>query len=362
LVAGLVVAAGVAVLPWRPRLAPHPLAFEADLEPTRVEDRVDAAFSARRGRLIALGERATLEQALELDDRLSEALRQTGAEVQTLTDLLPSARTQGERLLRARTQGAELRTRLTHTLAEAGLRPDLCAPFLAALARPAPATLAELMATDLAFAARVHLAKTERGYAIAIYARTEPARRAEAEHAVHEAGGQVAGAPVVEAEIARLLASDLHRVTALSVAAVALLLVLYYRRALPVALVLSPLACAWAAFVLCAPRLSLWNLVALPLCIGYGIDDHIFLVGRFREGASPGQALRLAGRAVALTSLATLAGFGSLALAELSGVRSLGAAGALAVGTCFLSALTVLPALLGVVSTRTREPDHTANS
>lgn len=82
--------------------------------------------------------------------------------------------------------------------------------------------------------------------------------------------------------------------------------------------------------------------------IGYGIDDHIFLVHRYEAepGAGTGKVLATTGRAIVLTSLSTMAGFAGLAAARFDGLRLLGLSGALAVLLCLLAAFAVLPALL----------------
>jgi predicted exporter len=347
----------------QPRFAPHPLAFEASLEPTRVEDRVDAVFGGRRGRIIGLLEAPDLEPLLEADDRLAEALRALApGRVQSLGDLLPSRATQQARLLRVTSRREALISRLSATLEAAGLRAAAFAPFFAALRAPQLATLGALEGSELAIAARSLVRRTDAGWAVAAYLRPDAAaERAAAERAVADAGGAATGAPLVEQEIAAALPGDLRRVTAVATAGVVVLLLLYYRRARPVLLVLGPLGVAWIGFAALAPPFSVWNILALPLVVGYGIDDHVFIVGRALEGQCPGGALRHAGRAVVLTSLATLASFASLALASFAGIRALGGAGALAVGLCLFSALVVLPALLGgftAVSGRTRKADH----
>ena len=350
-VAGLVV--GAACWFVHPRLAAHPLAFEATMGPSRVEERIEQLFGRRRGRLIALSEAATLEEALAKNDRVTAFLRSfvpTG--VQSLSDLLPSAATQAQRGQRIRT--SRLADDLRKNLDDAGLRAEAFEPFFAQLRNPSPATRAELEYSDLAPIVRSELA----GTSVAAYAL--PASSEQLPQLVHEvqlAGAAATGAPLVEADIARALPRDLWRTSLISVGAVALLLLAYYRRLRPVLYVMAPLGVAWAAFLALAPPLSVFTLIAVPLVIGYGIDDHVFLVGRALEG----HALSAPRRAVVLTTLATLAGFLSLMLASFAGIRALGAAGALAVVLCFAAAMIVLPALLSV-SRRTRDENHSSQN
>jgi predicted RND superfamily exporter protein len=129
------------------------------------------------------------------------------------------------------------------------------------------------------------------------------------------------------------------------------LLALYFRRLRPWLAVMLPLLLAWvgfaAALALLRLPLNLYNLLSVPLVIGYGIDDHIFLVQRWQAEPAIDSARLLAstGRAIVLTSLSTIAGFAGLAVARFDGLRLLGLSGALAVLFCLLAAFAVLPAL-----------------
>ncbi|HPH28106.1 MAG TPA: MMPL family transporter, partial [Pseudomonadota bacterium] len=124
----------------------------------------------------------------------------------------------------------------------------------------------------------------------------------------------------------------------------------------PFLAVVLPLLLAWvlfgAALGALGMPLNLYNLLAVPLCIGYGIDDHIFLVHRHEATPAaerdPALVLRTTGRAIVLTTLSTMAGFMGLLPAHFAGLRQLGFCGALAVMLCLLAAFMVLPALLAL--------------
>jgi predicted RND superfamily exporter protein len=154
------------------------------------------------------------------------------------------------------------------------------------------------------------------------------------------------------------------RASGLAAALVILLVVLYHRRVRESLCILLPLTLAWALFgaalwVFRIP-LNLYNLLAVPLVIGYGIDDHVFLLHRFDEGGrrDVGEALASTGRAVIVTSLATIAGFLPIAMARFPALRLLGVSGALAVGLCLLAAFAVLPALLVLMLGAPRTPEN----
>jgi predicted RND superfamily exporter protein len=100
--------------------------------------------------------------------------------------------------------------------------------------------------------------------------------------------------------------------------------------------------------------LNFANVVAMPMVIGIGIDDNIHLYHRFREKGKGGviSAVTFSGRAIVMTTLTTIAGFGSLTLARYGGLSSIGILSVLGVILCLLSALFVMPALLAIGTSR----------
>ena len=100
---------------------------------------------------------------------------------------------------------------------------------------------------------------------------------------------------------------------------------------------------------LCNLQFNLANLVAAPLIIGIGIENGIHLVHRFQEDTNSTPANLVAGstgQAVALFSLTTMVGFGSLMIAKYYGIFSMGLLLSLAVGSVLVASLIVLPVLL----------------
>lgn len=99
---------------------------------------------------------------------------------------------------------------------------------------------------------------------------------------------------------------------------------------------------------------NLANLIILPLIIGIGIDNGIHMVHRYREDQdniiSP--VFKSTGKAVFLSSLTTIVGFGSLAVASHRGIHSIGVLLTLGIGCCMIASLTVLPAILMIVQKR----------
>lgn len=97
-------------------------------------------------------------------------------------------------------------------------------------------------------------------------------------------------------------------------------------------------------------KLTFINVIGLPMIIGIGIDDGVHIIHRYKlEGMNKtGLVFRSTGKAILLTSLTTMAGFGSLLIASYRGFVSLGIILVLGVGACFLTTLFFLPSLLGL--------------
>ena len=64
--------------------------------------------------------------------------------------------------------------------------------------------------------------------------------------------------------------------------------------------------------------------MTLPLVIGVGVTNGIHILNRFAEEQNPSILARSTGKAVLVSGLTTIAGFGSLMLAEHRGIASLG--------------------------------------
>jgi predicted RND superfamily exporter protein len=95
-------------------------------------------------------------------------------------------------------------------------------------------------------------------------------------------------------------------------------------------------------------QFNLANMVAVPLIIGIGVENGIHIVHRYREEGEGGPTLVAGstGQAVALFSLTTMIGFGSLMVARYYGIFSMGLLLTIAVGSVLVASLTVLPLLL----------------
>ena len=98
--------------------------------------------------------------------------------------------------------------------------------------------------------------------------------------------------------------------------------------------------------------LNFANIVVAPMVIGIGIDDNIHLYHRIRERKNGGvlNAVSFSGRAIVMTTLTTVVGFGSLTFASYGGLKSIGYLAILGVTSCLIAALFVMPSLMALKS------------
>jgi predicted RND superfamily exporter protein len=97
-------------------------------------------------------------------------------------------------------------------------------------------------------------------------------------------------------------------------------------------------------------KLNMINIAVIPLVIGMGIDFGIHIVHRFRVERDLETVYQFTGKAVFLSALTTMIGFGSLALiGSFPSIASIGAVLFLGIATCLIATLVLLPALLSFV-------------
>lgn len=94
-------------------------------------------------------------------------------------------------------------------------------------------------------------------------------------------------------------------------------------------------------------KFNIVNALALPLIIGMGIDYCVHVASALSEEGDTVVALRKTGKAVTLSALTTLIGFGSLALVgKFKGIADLGVTLSIGIFFCYLVAIVVIPAAL----------------
>ena len=92
------------------------------------------------------------------------------------------------------------------------------------------------------------------------------------------------------------------------------------------------------------------NLIVLPLVLGIGVDDGVHVVHDFRLQRGSYCMSSSTISAIVLTSLTSMAGFGSLMVASHHGLRSVGLVMVIGVASCLFVSLVPLPAALTIAA------------
>jgi predicted RND superfamily exporter protein len=162
------------------------------------------------------------------------------------------------------------------------------------------------------------------------------------------------GTPVQLYEYTTLLKDSFVEAAWYSLVAIALLVFIHFRSVSCVLLALLPvtLGACWTGGVMgwLGIPFNPANIMTLPLVIGIGVTSGIHILNRFAEDANPNILAKSTGKAVLVSALTTMAGFGSLMLAKHQGIESLGYVMSIGVAACMLAALTFLTALLSLLT------------
>jgi predicted RND superfamily exporter protein len=165
---------------------------------------------------------------------------------------------------------------------------------------------------------------------------------------------KITGTPRLFLRLTELFARDGARAVALTILVVFILLLADFRSLKSALMAMLPLVAGTIWMVglmnLLGLQLTFINLMGIPMIIGIGIDDGVHILHRYRiEGTENTKiVMRSTGRAVLLTSLTTMAGFGSLMIAKYRGFMSMSSLLVIGVGVCFITSVMFLPALMNL--------------
>jgi uncharacterized protein len=161
------------------------------------------------------------------------------------------------------------------------------------------------------------------------------------------------GTPVQLYEYTGLLRKSFEEAALYSLVAIGILVFIHFRSLVCVVLALIPVG---VGFVWMLTMMGLTgipfnpaNIMTLPLVVGIGVTNGIHILNRFAEEQHPSILAVSTGKAVIVSGLTTIAGFGSLIVAQHQGIRSLGWVMATGTATCMMVAIIFLPALLNIL-------------
>lgn len=336
-------------------------------EAAAVQDEIETRFGKRGGSGAVLVRRHDLEKALQDAETIAERLHAYEEQgvldsVQSVETILPSERRQRLRLrlyeeLPRRAAVREMR----EALAEQGFVADRFEEALGELEKPRLDIVrfgdAEL--APLRFLIDRYVRVRGADAIVAVY--VQPAARfgwvdfADRLHSdLRDMRFQIAARPLLEQKLENVLRRELAIFFALAVVSNAVLISFFFRSFALTAAILAPVLLAatavFAAMFAMGTALDPVNLVVIPIIFGIGVDDGIYMTARVREVNDVGEAVRFAGRALVMTSLTTVAGFGFLGISEYPPLASMGRLTALGLLACLALSVTLLPALLELLA------------
>jgi len=157
-------------------------------------------------------------------------------------------------------------------------------------------------------------------------------------------------------EYTTLLKQSFEEAARYSLIAIAILVFIHFRKVTCVILSLVPVGLGFVWMVgwmgLFGLLFNPANIMTLPLVVGIGVTNGIHILNRFAEEHHPSILAKSTGKAVLVSGLTTIAGFGSLIVAKHQGIASLGYIMATGTATCMFIGLTFLPALLNILNKR----------
>jgi predicted RND superfamily exporter protein len=357
------------------------LRFETDLEalgladsPAMKAQRLVERKFGREGEPLFLVARAPDDRRLEADfDALERFGRKLRAErragtFSSVALLLPPPSAQRAALeaiaasgLASRHTAESLAGELRRAMSAEGMRPDpsldgYAAGVVEALSAGAAVSLPELAGAGDPRAG-YFLNPSRRALAAQLTSpgdRWDDAGLARISREVRELGGDftLVGPRIIVDEVRSSIVLESGLAIAISFAANILIVWFHFRRAGLVWRVLLPLASGAlltvGAMGLSGVPFNFFNVAALALISGFGVDYGIYLVQAHLEGGGfgGGEAVRRMGGRVALCAATTAISCGSLVTTQYRGLASLGTVLAFGAFFCWLTATLLLPALL----------------
>ena len=164
---------------------------------------------------------------------------------------------------------------------------------------------------------------------------------------------KVTGTPVQLYEYTTLLKESYQQAALYSLAVIAVMVYLHFQSIVCVVLSLLPVAIgsAWSLGVMGVAGVPFnpANIMTLPLVVGIGVTNGIHILNRVAEEKKASILGKSTGKAVLVSGLTALIGFGSLMLGKHQGMQSLGLVMSLGIAACMIAGLTFLPALISIL-------------
>jgi hopanoid biosynthesis associated RND transporter like protein HpnN len=202
-------------------------------------------------------------------------------------------------------------------------------------------------------------------YLLMVYPKKDVWQRENQKELIDQVGKiypEVTGTPVQLYHYTELLKQSYEEAARYSLAAIVVLVLFHFRSPLCLALTLVPVGVGflWLGGLMgwLGVQLNPANIMTMPLVIGIGVTNGIHILNRFAEEQTPNILARSTGKAVLVSGLTAIAGFGSLILGKHQGLKSLGCVMSVGLATCMIAGLTFLPALLNLLTRSQRAKEQ----
>lgn len=176
----------------------------------------------------------------------------------------------------------------------------------------------------------------------------------ELKQALNLKGSEITGEPVQIYEYTTLLRQSYQQAAVYALVAIVIMVLIHFRSLPCVILSLLPvlIGSLWTVGLMGAFGIQFnpANIMTLPLVIGIGVTNGIHILNRVAEEQKPGILGKSTGKAVLVSGLTALTGFGSLTIAKDQGIQSLGFVMAIGIAACMIAGLTFLPATLNILA------------
>jgi predicted exporter len=317
----------------------------------QAEQHLGETWGNMRSRALIFASADTLESALQSNEQVWQQLKQIDIipEVVSLAPLLPSQRTQQQRL-RSWEEFWQQRQATTRDLLQLGgekygFSPTAFDPFWEQIDHPVPEMTPELIKSwGLGRAVDSLLLADDQGYQLLTLIPDRP-------ELVETLAAEFSQIPEItlvsqhrfSQQLSQEIGADFGRFVSLAGIAVMALLLLLFRRIPEVLLALLPvltgLVVMFGGMVWLGLEMNLFNVIASILIIGLGVDYGIFMVCHDQQVEDLASS-----RAIVISGLTTLVGFGALVLASHPALHSIGLTVLLGIGAAVPTAVLVIPA------------------
>jgi hypothetical protein len=166
----------------------------------------------------------------------------------------------------------------------------------------------------------------------------------------------ITGSVAMQYAIQNKSMENIKTIFPVSIILISLVIFFFHRTIKGVIIVFLPLAYAltltFGVMGVIQPELTLLSIAIVALLVGLGVDYSIHLLNRFSEESALGdkieivdKTLRLTGKAVLLSTITTVIGFGSLMTSSMPPMVSFGFGCVIGILFCFISATIIVPCL-----------------